>query len=211
MANLTHVIPQPRPHPARERDLVQIDEGAAANLRYIRSTMEAAHTFTTVPGNGCIAMGLLALLAASLEAFTPLAAHWLALWVSAATLACTTALVLVVRKARDQDLSLKHAVARRFFMTLAPAFVAGAILTAVLVDEVPRATIAGLWLLLYGTGVAASGVFAIRVVWGAGVAFMLLGAATFLLPAPLAPAMLALGFGGIHIVLGEIVRRRHGG
>jgi len=209
------VIPRPQSQSqsqsVRRREPIAIDQGAAANLRYIRSTMEAAHTFTTVPGNGCIAMGLLALVAASLEAFTPLGAHWLALWVGAATLACTTALVLIVRKARSQDLNLKHAVARRFFMTLVPAFVAGAILTAVLVDEVPRATIAGLWLLLYGAGVAASGVFAVRVVWGAGLAFMLLGAATFLLPASLAPAMLALGFGGIHLVLGEIVRRRHGG
>jgi len=204
------MIPHSQPRVVRRAEPVPIDEGAAANLRYIRSTMEAAHTFTTVPGKGCIAMGLLALLAASLEMFTPLATHWLALWLSAAILACTTALVFIARKTRAQGLSLRRTVARRFFMTLAPAFVAGAILTIVLVDEVPRATIAGLWLLLYGAGIAASGVFAIRVVWGAGIAFMLVGAATFLLPS-FAPVMLALGFGGIHLVLGEIVRRQHGG
>ena len=202
---------RPQPHRVPGRKPVAIDEGAAANLRYIRRTMEAAHTFTAVPGTGCIAMGCIALLAAALEAFTPLAAHWLALWVVAAISACATALVFIARKARAQGPSLRNAVARRFFMTLAPAFIAGAILTGILADEVSRATIAGLWLLLYGAGIAASGVFAISVVWSAGVAFMLLGAATFVLPAPFAPAMLALGFGGVHVVLGEIVRRRHGG
>jgi len=43
-----------------------IDSGALENLRYIRSTIEAAHTFTTVPGKGCIAMGLTALAAVGL-------------------------------------------------------------------------------------------------------------------------------------------------
>ena len=39
-------------------DPTPIDFGAVENLRYIRSTIEAAHTFTTVPGKGCIAMGI---------------------------------------------------------------------------------------------------------------------------------------------------------
>ena len=44
-----------------------IDSGAVEHLRYIRSTIEAAHTFTTVPGKGCIAMGITALLAVGIE------------------------------------------------------------------------------------------------------------------------------------------------
>ena len=34
----------------------QIDVEALENLQFIRRTIEAAHTFTTVPGKGCIAM-----------------------------------------------------------------------------------------------------------------------------------------------------------
>ena len=46
---------------------VSIDAGALEHLRYIRDTIEAAHTFTSVPGKGCIAMGLTALVAAGLD------------------------------------------------------------------------------------------------------------------------------------------------
>jgi hypothetical protein len=195
----------------RMRAPVEIQAGAAANLRYIRSTIEAAHSFTSVPGTGCIAMGAVALVAAALDAATPLSAFWLALWVGAAVVAAATALVFMRIKARTQGLSLRRAVVRRFFMTLTPAFVAAAVLTAALADVVSRETIAGTWLLLYGAGIAASGAFTIRPVWVAGLAFMAVGATTLLLPEGSAPAMLALGFGGIHLALGEVVRRHHGG
>ncbi|HLF10992.1 MAG TPA: hypothetical protein VJA26_07235 [Gammaproteobacteria bacterium] len=188
-----------------------IDRGAAENLRYIRSTIEAAHSFTTVPGKGCIAMGLMALVATGLDLVPRLAHYWLAIWVGAATVACVAAVLFMATKARAQGLSLRRTVARRFFLTLAPAFVSGAILTVVLIDAVPRETIAGVWLLLYGAGIAAAGVFTLPVVFTAGLAFMALGTATFALPAGSAPTMLALGFGGVHIVLGEVIRRNHGG
>jgi hypothetical protein len=188
-----------------------IDSGAAEHLLYIRRTIEAAHTFTTVPGKGCIAMGAIGFTAAALESFTRLGEHWLAVWVAAALIASPTAFVFVAAKARAQGLSLRRAVAKRFLMALAPAFVAAAVLTAALVDVVPRETIAGLWLLLYGAGIAASGVFAIQAVVTAGIAFMALGGAALLLPSGSAPVMLALGFGGIHVVPGEIIRRNHGG
>jgi hypothetical protein len=199
------------PNLAHSTEPVEIHTGAAANLRYIRSTMEATQSFTTVPGKGCIAMGLIALAAAAIDFATPLATQWLTIWIAAAVAASATALVFMLAKARAQGLSLRRAVARRFFMTLAPAFVAGAILTVALVDAVPRETVAGAWLLLYGAGIAASGTFTVRAVWTAGVAFMALGAIALALPAGSAPLALALGFGGIHVALGEIVRRRHGG
>jgi hypothetical protein len=188
-----------------------IDSGAVENLRYIRSTIEAAHTFTTVPGKGCIAMGLTALVAVGLESLPPLAPHWLAIWVGAAIVACSAALWFMEQKARAQGLSLRRAVARRFFMTLAPAFLAGAILTAALAGQVDRELITGLWLLLYGAGLAACGLFAIPAVFTAGMAFMGLGAATLWLPPGSAHIVLALGFGGIHLALGVAIVRHHGG
>jgi hypothetical protein len=191
--------------------LTPIDLGAAEHLRYIRRTMEAAHTFTTVPGKGCIAMGAIGLAAAALESLAGLDRHWLAIWVGAALIALPVAFLFAAAKARVQGLSLRRTVAKRFLMALAPAFIAAAVLTAALVDFAPRETIAGLWLLLYGAGLASSGVFAIQAVVTAGVAFMALGGAALVLPEGSAPVMLALGFGGIHVALGEIIRRNHGG
>jgi hypothetical protein len=197
-----------RPH---RLEPTPIDSGALENLRYIRNTIEAAHTFTTVPGKGCIAMGLTALAAVGVESIPQLAPHWLGIWVAAAIVACGSALWFMEQKARAQGLSLRRAVAKRFFMTLAPAFIAGAILTAALVGRVDRELITGMWLLLYGTGLAACGLFAIPAVFTAGLAFMGLGTATLWLPPGSAHIVLALGFGGIHLVLGTTIVRHHGG
>lgn len=199
------------PKRRRRAQPTSIDSGAVENLRYIRSTIEAAHTFTTVPGKGCIAMGVTALFAVGLETLPALAQHWLAIWVGAAILACAAALWFMEQKAHAQGLSLRRAVARRFFMTLAPAFLSGAILTAALAGSVDRELITGLWLLLYGTGLSACGLFAVPAVFTAGVAFMGLGAATLWLPPGSAPIVLALGFGGIHLALGAVIVRHHGG
>jgi len=188
-----------------------IGASALENLRYIRETIAAAGTFTTVPGKGCIAMGITALAASALESMPGLAASWLPIWVGAAIMACAVALYFMEEKAKAQGLSLRRAVARRFFMTLVPAFVAGGVLTAALVHEIGRNSITGLWLLLYGSGLAACGVFAVPAVLVAGLAFMALGTVALGLPASWSPAILALGFGGVHIALGVIILRDHGG
>jgi len=188
-----------------------IGASALENLRYIRDTIAAAGTSTTVPGKGCIAMGITALAASGLESVPGLAASWLPIWVRAAIMACAVALYFMEEKAKAQGLSLRRAVARRFFMTLVPAFVAGGVLTAALVHEISRNQITGLWLLLYGSGLAACGVFAVPAVLVAGLAFMALGTVALGLPASWSPAILALSFGGVHIALGVIIWRDHGG
>ncbi len=200
-----------RSNPQLREPPTPIDSGALENLRYIRSTIEAVHTFTTVPGKGCIAMGISALVAVALESIPSLADHWLAVWVGAAVVACGSALWFMEQKARRQGLSLRRAVARRFFMALAPAFIAGAILTAALASRVDRELVTGMWLMLYGTGLCACGVFAIDAVFTAGAAFLALGAATLWLPPGSAHVVLALGFGGIHLALGATIMRHHGG
>ena len=96
-------------------------------------------------------------------------------------------------------------------MTLAPAFAAGGILTVALLDSVSREIIAGIWLLLYGVGIAACGLFSIPVVLIAGFCFMGFGTVTLAAPAAWAPYLLGLGFGGIHLALGALVIRDHGG
>ena len=202
---------QRNPDYAKRAATTSIDAGAVDNLRYIRSTIEAARTFTAVPGKGCVAMGLVALVAAGLEAVPVLSSYWLAIWFSAAVVAGAIALAFMEVKARKQGLSLRRAVARRFFMTLTPALLAGAILTAALAHSVGRDAISGIWLLLYGAGVAACGVFSIPAVLTAGFAFMAAGTLALLLPPGAAPAVLAAGFGGIHLLLGAVIIRNHGG
>ncbi len=188
-----------------------IGSGAAENLRYIRSTIEAADTFTTVPGKGCVAMGLVASVAALLESTPTLQSHWLLIWLSAAVVAGSAGLLFMEAKARSQGLSLRRSVARRFFLTLTPAFLAGAILTVALAPLVDRSVIAGLWLLLYGAGLTACGVFSLPIVLRAGLLFMGLGTLALATPPGWALPLLSLGFGGVHLLLGTVVWRNHGG
>jgi hypothetical protein len=188
-----------------------IDSGAIENLRYIRSTIEAAHAFTTVPGRGCVAMGLIALGAAGLVDTPTLASHWLSIWLGAAAVAALTALAFLGRKAAAQGLSLARGVAKRFFLALLPSFVAGAVLTAALYEPAAYRPVAGVWLLCYGAGLAASGVHSIRAVMVAGFAFMLLGGGVLFLPVLSPTLLLAIGFGGVHIGLGLVIARYHGG
>jgi hypothetical protein len=190
---------------------VSIDAGAVAHLRYIRETIEAAHTFTSVPGKGCIAMGITALAAAALQSAPPLAAHWFWIWLAAAAVAIALVTFFLVRKTRQQGLSLLRGVARRFFLALLPPLGAGAVLTAALFVAGAQDLIPGVWLLLYGAGVAASGVFSVPAVSVTGFAFMALGVLALALPQGWSTLLMAAGFGGLHLVLGCLILRRHGG
>ncbi|HET7226613.1 MAG TPA: hypothetical protein VFK69_12970 [Candidatus Eisenbacteria bacterium] len=184
---------------------------AIADLRFIRRTMEEAGAFTAVPGWGMAALGATALAAAALARRQPTSARWLAVWVGEAALALAIAGWSMVRKARRAHVPLFSGPARRFALSFAPPLLAGAALTAALVPGGHLAVVPGLWLLLYGTAVATGGAFSIRIVPVMGLVFMLAGAAALLAPPSAADAVLAAGFGGIHLVFGAIIARRYGG
>jgi hypothetical protein len=65
--------------------------------------------------------------------------------------------------------------------------------------------------MLYGTGVATSGLASVRAVPLMGFSFMGLGTIAAFGPAAWSDALLGLGFGGVHILFGLIIVRRYGG
>jgi hypothetical protein len=117
----------------------------------------------------------------------------------------------MARKARRSETPLFTGPARRFLLTLTPPLAAGAILTFTLertgrVDLLP-----GVWLLLYGTAVVTGGAMSVRPVLAMGALFMILGAAALASPSAWGTAYLAGGFGGLQILFGIRIWRRHGG
>ena len=106
---------------------------------------------------------------------------------------------------------LSRGVGRRFLFSLTPPLVAASVFSVVLYRLGATHAIPGTWLLLYGAGVVTGGTFSVRPVPVMGLSFMLLGVAAFAAPPSWSNGLLALGFGGLHIVFGAIIARRYGG
>jgi hypothetical protein len=184
---------------------------AAENLRYIRQAMERGVTFTSIPGLGGAAMGVVALVASGFAARQPSGDRWLVTWLVAATVAAVIGLVAMVRKANRAGAPLTGANARRFALGMAAPFVAGAAITYELWVVRSFTAMAPAWLLLYGAGVLTGGIVSVPVVRVIGLCFMALGIAAILTPAEWGNAWLAIGFGGLQIGFGIYIARNHGG
>ena len=199
------------------RQTVQTDEPPALharamdNLRFIRESMESASTFTAVSGWGQAAIGATALAAAYAAWAQPTQRAWLGVWFAEGLMSLVIAGCAMWRKARANEVALMSRPGRKLVVNFAPPVAVGALLTVVLFRAGEAGLIPAVWLLLYGAGVITGGAFSARVVPVMGLCFMALGAAALFLPWPAANALLAAGFGGLHIVFGFIIARRHGG
>jgi hypothetical protein len=196
---------------ATRTEPVSLQTHAMDNLRFIRETMERAGSFTAVPGWGGVAMGLSALIAAGIAAYQPSLERWLATWLLEAAFAMVLAVLAIRRKAKAAQGPVLSAPARRFVLSFAPPLIVGGLLTAVLYRAGIPAAIPGTWLLLYGTGVVTGGAFSVRVVPVMGLCFMFIGALALFCPLAWGTALLAAGFGGLHLIFGTIIARRYGG
>lgn len=183
---------------------------AADDLRFIRDTMERSAAFTAVSGWGYIIMGVTALGAASLAGpFSGLA--WLRVWLAEGLLAMAIGLLSCTWKANRRGLPLFSGPARKVALSLSPPFVAGAFLTFVLFRAGLESALPATWLLLYGAGIITGGAFSVAIVPIMGICFMVLGGLAVLAPLAWANWFLAAGFGGLHIIFGILIARRHGG
>lgn len=201
-------VPVPPPRPERPEAL---SDRALDHLRFIRQTMEGAALFTAVSGLGAIAVGMVALAAAGLAFRQPTAEDWLAVWLGAAAMGLPLMLIAIVVKARQAGVSLLSQPGRRFVLGLAPPLAAGALLTTALIQHQQLALLPAVWLCLYGAAVMAGGAFSVRIVPVTGLGFLFLGALAVFAPASWHDAILAAGFGGLHLVSGAIIAWRHGG
>lgn len=199
------------PLPSRDSEPVALHDRAMDNLRFIRETMERAGSFTALSGWGVVAIGITAIPAAWLASRMAGPAGWLAVWSAEALLALVIGVVSVARKARAAGMPLLSGPGRKVALSLSPPLFAGAVLTAVLFGAGILQPLAGMWLLLFGSGIVAAGSYSVRIVPVMGLSFMVLGCAAFLLPATWGDALMALGFGGLHIFFGVLIARRYGG
>ena len=184
---------------------------AMDNLRYIRNTMESAGSFTAVPGVGGMVMGATACLAAFAAHFSRSPKAWLGIWAFELALAIAIGLSFSARKAVRNGSSLVSKPFRRFVLAMVPAVFSGALLTAVLYRSGQHALIPAVWLLLYGVSVSSGGAFSVRAVPLMGSCFLAIGSVAALAPSTWGDGLMALGFGGLHLVFGFVIAKDFGG
>jgi len=188
-----------------------LHDRAIADLSFIRDTMARAASFTAVPGWGGVAMGGTAIGAAWVASRVDTPAEWLAVWLAEAVIAIALGGIFLLRKAAATNAPLLSRAGRLFAGSFAPPLAAGAVLTPVFFRAELHAFMPGLWLLLYGAGVAAAGTFSVRVVPVMGLVFMALGALALAMAPRYGDLLLVLGFGVVHILFGLVIARRYGG
>jgi hypothetical protein len=199
-----------RAHPARRVAPSTLDPGAADDLRFIRQTMERSASFTAVPGLGMVAVGASALPAAWFAASHAFDLRWLEIWTAEALLAVSLAVVAIQSTAARSGLPWTSGPGRKVALSFAPPLAAAALLTFPLFRAGLGQFLPGTWLLLYGVGVITGGAFSVSILPIMGLAFMTVGGAALFFPM-LANWAMAAAFGGLHILFGLWIARRHGG
>jgi hypothetical protein len=214
-------MPDPRHHRIRRRQrashsvparaTTDLAPDAAADLRFIRDTMERSASFTAIPGWGQVILGATALAAAWLAARQLNSAAWLKVWLAEAIVAALIAFLSMRWKANRRGLPLLSGPGRKVALGLFPPLTAGALLTFSFQRAGLESALAPAWLLLYGAGIISGGGYSVSIVPVMGLCFMATGALAIVAPAAWANWFLAAGFGGLHIIFGFLIARRYGG
>jgi hypothetical protein len=194
-----------------DRQPVALRDRAMDNLRYIRETMERSAEFTHVSGLGGVGMGVVALGAAALASRAATSGMWLAIWLAAAGISFALSALMMARKSHAEGVALLSGPGRRFAWNMIPPLAAGGVLTAALARAGQFGLLPGTWLLLYGVSIVTGGSYSVRLIPSMGAVFMVLGLAALASPATWGDVYMAIAFGGLHIVFGLVIWRKHGG
>lgn len=200
-----------RPEPPDRPDVHALHDRAADNLRFIRETMERAASFTAVPGRGGIAVGIVALGAAAIAHQQSSMAGWLFAWRVTVVVAFCILLLAMRLKSRRAGQPMLGSAGQKFFLSFAPPVLAGGIMTTALAFHGYWHMLPPMWLMLYGAGVVTGGAFSVPIVPVMGGWFMVFGALAAFTPWAWADGWMAAGFGGLHLIFGALIARRHGG
>lgn len=198
---------------------------AEEHLRVIRQAMERSTRHSTLSGLSGVVVGMLALLgclltqtvvrgsaAAETSAWKFL---FLGVWATVFLLSLATDVVLTKRRAARVGKTAFSPLGKHLARAAAPGFFASlaVALFYVLHPDLLGTYVYGAWMLCYAVSLLAVGMFSVREVSVLGWSFLAAGALTLLLPQSwvIGPrAMMALTFGGFHIVYGVWMGQKYG-
>jgi hypothetical protein len=193
---------------------------AEEHLRVIRSAMERSTKYSTLSGLSGVLAGGYALIAAIFVEMvvknTPLWKLWFVLvWGAALVLAAGTDILLTKRRATRVGKLAFSPLGKQLARAVAPGLIAGLAVTVfyLLHPETVGSYLYGFWMLCYSVSLLAIGMFSIKEVSVMGWAFLAAGFVTLALPPDFIfgpRALMALTFGGFHIIYGVWMGIKHG-
>lgn len=194
-------------------------EEARENLRVIRQTMERSTKYSTLSGLSGVLIGLVAIAGVVLthQVIGNVAmrrdlqiAELAAIWTIVLIVAVAIEFVANKRRAAGVGKHVVSSLGAHIVLAALPGFLAAAVLTTFFVMHHLLFSVWGVWMLCYGLAICAVGLFSVKPVSLLGGAFVLAGAVTLLLPPVAQLPMMALTFGGFHILYGVLMARKHG-
>ena len=190
---------------------------AEEHLKLIRTAMERSTKHSTLSGLSGILAGLIALVASILgqTVVQGSSVRFVLLWSVTLALAATIDIVLTKRRAARVGKTAFSPLGKQLARAVAPGLLVGLALTGfyLLHPETVGTYIYGFWMLCYASSLLAIGMFSLREVSVMGWAFLAVGTLTLLLPpgSPVGPrALMAVTFGGFHIVYGAWMGFKYG-
>ena len=197
-----------------------LDE-ARENLRVIRQTMERSTQYSTLSGLSGVLIGLAAIAGVAVsQAMLARAAggvptrpdylHLGPVWLLVLALAVGIEFACNKRRAVRIGKRVASPLGAHILVAALPSFFGAVLLTLFFYLHGLAPFVWGVWMLCYGLAICAVGLFSMRPVSYLGAAFVAAGAVTLLLPSAYSLPMMALAFGGFHIVYGVLMARKHG-
>jgi hypothetical protein len=137
------------------------------------------------------------------------------MWTTIGALAVGQELIFANRDARRKGIALYGRPGKLSALSLTPNIFIAIVLTIQLFMDADSETagrfvryIAPIWMMCYGTGVYAAGLFSVRLPRLLGISFIIMGAAGLLFFAKYGLLLVALSFGLLHIIFGMAVLGR---
>lgn len=190
---------------------------AEENLRVIREVMERSTKYSTFSGLSGVLAGVASIIGC-LVTWTLLyhppntdgfRIPFFLTWTVVLLFSITADYLIMKRRAVRVGKRIVSRLGKQMVYAAGPGLGTGALLTLWLLQHDMLTSIYPIWMLCYGIAVCAVGQFSQREVKVLGVAFLLAGAMTMLMPS-LGLFMIAVTFGGFHIIYAIVMSRRDG-
>jgi hypothetical protein len=195
---------------------------AQARMAEVQRIMERTTLYTLLPGAPAVIGGVIVLIgcvvsfamirSVDFEQVLGLSIKaqvgFCILWAAIGIVAIAQEILLMARAARSQGLSPTARPARFAAFSLTPSVVVAMVLTMKFLLDCTIGYIVPVWMMCYGTGVYAAGLFSVRLPRLLGLTFIVMGAAGLLLFPKYDVILAGLSFGLLHIIFGLVVLQR---